>query len=238
MAVLKSGTERALTTEQQIELLKAELHEQREANRVLQQQYQTLKTQNDRLLRKEVEHQHARTNLLQKRIVMSRAVVLVPENLVIGDRLENCTIKVYRGTNVLVADTAELINCRIIGLETYPDGKLHPTTRHTGTIEIKGVFYNMTPRKFAISTMERVLISPGARVVGNICADRIVITELTRVKGRLATRDLLMERRARKEMAGSKGRKEQSSLQTVENENETAGAAELQQNEKLDEVIT
>lgn len=236
MAHLKSGMEKGITSEQQIELLKAELDQQREANRTLQQQYQNLKIQNERLLRKEVEHQSARTNLLQKRIIMSRATVLVPENLVIGDRLENCTIKVYRGTNVVVADTAELINCRIIGLETYPDGKFHASAKHTGTIEIKGVFYNMMPRKFAISTMDRVVISPGARVVGNICADRIIITELTRVKGRLATRDLLMERRAKKEMARLKNRKEQSS--PLEIEKDTAGAAELQQNEKLDEVIT
>jgi hypothetical protein len=233
---LKSGTEKPLSYEQQIELLKAELQQYREANQMLQQQYQSLKVQNERLLKKEAEHQSARTNLLQKRIIMSRATVLVPENLVIGDRLENCTIKVYRGTNVVVADTAELINCRIIGLEVYPDGKFNSPGKHSGTIEIKGVFYNMTPRKFAISTLDRVIISPGARVVGNICADKIVVTELTRVKGRLATRDLLMERRARKQETDQENSIEPSSPQDLDTE--TAGASELQQNEKLDEVIS
>lgn len=236
MAHLKSGTEKPLSVEHKIELLTAELQQYREANQMLQQQYQALKLQNERLLKKEAEHQSARTTLLQKRIIMSRATVLVPENLVIGDRLENCTIKVYRGTNVVVADTAELINCRIIGLETFPDGKFNPAGKHTGTIEIKGVFYNMTPRRFAISTLDRVIISPGARVVGNICADKIVVTELTRVKGRLATRDLLMERRARKEASDRREQIEQSSEQDLEKA--TAGDSELQQNENLDEVIS
>jgi hypothetical protein len=186
--------------EQQTELLKAELQQYKEANQILQQQYQTLKVQNERLLKKEAEHQNARTTLLQKRIIMSRAVVLVPENLVIGDRLENCTIKVYRGTNVTISDTAELINCRIIGLKHSADGRTTTGSRHAGTIEIKGVFYNLTPRKFAISTAERVVISPGARVVANILADKIIINELVRFKGRLASTDLISEKRKRKEL--------------------------------------
>jgi hypothetical protein len=63
--------------------------------------------------------------------------------------------------------------------------------RQTGTIEIKGVFLNADQKKFAISTHEKVQISPGARVIGNICARTIVVGELTKVRGRLATRDLL-----------------------------------------------
>jgi hypothetical protein len=125
--------------------------------------------------------------------------VLVPENLVIGDRLENCTIKVYRGTNVVLTDTAELINCRIIGLDHAADGKTVAPGKHQGTIEIKGVFYNMTPRKFGIATYERVIISPGARVVGNILAERIVIHELTKVRGRFASLDLIRMKRELKE---------------------------------------
>src|SRR6185436_721762 len=140
--------------EQQLELLKAELQQYKEANQILQQQYQTLKLQNERMLKKEAEHQNAKSHLLQKRIIMSRAIVLVPENLVIGDRLENCTIKVYRGTNVVLTDTAELINCRIIGLDHAADGKTVSPGKHPGTIEIKGVFYNMTPRKYGIATYE------------------------------------------------------------------------------------
>lgn len=186
--------------EHEIELLKAELQQYKEANQILQQQYQTLKLQNERLLKKEAEHQNARTTLLQKRIIMSRAVVLVPENLVIGDRLENCTIKVYRGTNVTISDTAELINCRIIGLDHSSDGRTTTGSKHFGTIEIKGVFYNLTPKRFAIATSERVVISPGARVAANIMADRIIINELVKFKGRLASRELIRERRHRKEL--------------------------------------
>jgi hypothetical protein len=238
MAQWRSGTEKTtIPLEQQVELLKAELQQHREANQVLQQQYQQLKVQNERLLRKEAEHQSARTTLLRKRIIMSRAVVLVPENLVIGDRLENCTIKVYRGTSVVIADTAEMINCRIVGLETYPDGKIQPPgTRNPGTIEIKGVFYNMAPRKFAISTLDKVIIAPGARVVGNICADKIVVSELTRVKGRLASRELLIERRLRREMAKA-GAMEASA--ELNQEPEMNGAHEpLHTNENVDEVIS
>jgi hypothetical protein len=71
--------------------------------------------------------------------------------------------------------------------------------KHQGTIEIKGVFYNMTPRKFGIATYERVIISPGARVVGNILAERIVIHELTKVRGRFASLDLIRMKRELKE---------------------------------------
>src|SRR5262245_45482868 len=98
-------SEKVHSLEQQLELLKAELQQYKESNQILQQQYQTLKLQNERMLKKEAEHQSAKNNLLHKRIIMSRAIVLVPENLVIGDRLENCTIKVYRGTNVVLTDT-------------------------------------------------------------------------------------------------------------------------------------
>jgi cytoskeletal protein CcmA (bactofilin family) len=144
---------------------------------------------------------------------------------------------VYRGTNVVISDTAELINCRIIGLETFADGKLAAANKNLGTIEIKGVFYNMTPKKFAILTMDRVLISPGARVVGNICADRIIVTELTRIRGRLASRDLVLERRARKQ--GVQNKETQTQQSSQENlETETAGGSEIQTNEKLDEVIS
>jgi hypothetical protein len=185
--------------EHQVELLQAELQQYKEANEILQQQYQTLKLQNERMLKKEAEHQNAKSHLLQKRIIMSRAIVLVPENLVIGDRLENCTIKVYRGTNVVLTDTAELINCRIIGLDHAADGRTVTASKHPGTIEIKGVFYNMTPRKFAIATSERVIISPGARVVGNIRADLIIVNELTKVRGRLASNDIIRKLREQKE---------------------------------------
>jgi len=203
--------------EQQLELLKAELQQYKEANQILQQQYQTLKLQNERMLKKEAEHQSAKSHLLQKRIIMSRAIVLVPENLVIGDRLENCTIKVYRGTNVVLSDTAELINCRIIGLDHAADGRTVTSSKHPGTIEIKGVFYNMTPRKFAISTSERVIISPGARVVGNILAERIVIHELTKVRGHLASTDLIRKRRELKE--SKKREKEEFEEQTKPHDN-------------------
>jgi hypothetical protein len=185
--------------EHQVELLQAELQQYKEANQILQQQYQTLKLQNERMMKKEAEHQSAKSHLLQKRIIMSRAIVLVPENLVIGDRLENCTIKVYRGTNVVLTDTAELINCRIIGLDHASDGRTVTTAKNPGTIEIKGVFYNMTPRKFAIATSERVIICPGARVVGNIRADRIVIHELTKVRGRMASNDIIRKLREERE---------------------------------------
>jgi hypothetical protein len=199
------NSDKVHSLEQQLELLKAELQQYKEANQILQQQYQTLKLQNERMLKKEAEHQSAKNHLLHKRIIMSRAIVLVPENLVIGDRLENCTIKVYRGTNVVLTDTAELINCRIIGLDHAADGKTVAPGKHPGTIEIKGVFYNMTPRKFGIATYERVIISPGARVVGNILAERIVINELTKIRGRFASLDLIRKKR---ELKDSKEREE------------------------------
>jgi hypothetical protein len=191
MTTWRSGTDRMTDLEQELTLLKAELQQYKEANETLQEQYKVLKLQNERLLKKEAEHQNAKQSLIQKRIILSRAVILVPQNLVIGDRLENCVIKIYRGNNVTITDTAELVNCRIIGLNEYSEDNTAKVLRQTGTIEIKGVFLNADPKKFAISTYEKVQISPGARVFGNICAGTIVVGELTKVRGRLATRDLL-----------------------------------------------
>jgi len=189
---MRSQEDKVHALEQQVELLKAELEQQKEANRLLQVQQQQLKVQNERLLRKEAEHQSSRESLMHKRIILSRAVILVPENMIIGDRLENSIIKIYRGNNVTITDTAELINCRIIGMEEWADGK---TTKPMGTIEIKGLFYNTDTQKFAITTHDRVVISPGARVGGNICAASIVVTDLTKVRGKLATRELFAQNR-------------------------------------------
>ncbi len=221
MAHFRTGTDRSQSIEQQLELVKAELQQHKEANQVLQQQYSLLKTQNERLLKKEAEHQSARATLIQKRILVSRAVILVPESLVIGDRLENCTLRIFRGNNVTISDTAELINCRIVGLETAFDGK---PTRNSGTVEIRGVFYNCDPRRFAISTYGRVVVSPGARLVGSIRAERIVISELTKVKGRFATRDLLRERKLRREarLNSQSNELEEATLE----ETELSGSAE------------
>ena len=184
--------------EQEMTLLKAELQQYKEANETLQEQYKVLKLQNERLLKKEAEHQNAKQSLIQKRIILSRAIILVPQNLVIGDRLENCVIKIYRGNNLTISDTAEMVNCRIIGLNEYAEDNAAKVLRQTGTIEIKGVFLNADQKKFAISTHERVQISPGARVIGNICAGTIAIGELTKVRGRLATRDLLAQRKMKR----------------------------------------
>ena len=97
--------------------LSSELENLKKQKQDQQQQFQMLKIQNERLLKMEAQHQIARKSLLEKRIVFSRAEVLFPENMVIGDRLENCTLKVYKGNSLTVGDTAELINCRIIGLD-------------------------------------------------------------------------------------------------------------------------
>jgi len=198
MTTWRSGTDRMTDLEQELTLLKAELQQYREANETLQEQYKVLKLQNERLLKKEAEHQNAKQSLIQKRIILSRAVILVPQNLVIGDRLENCVIKIYRGNNVTITDTAELVNCRIIGLDEYFEDNAAKVLRQSGTIEIKGIFLNSDPRKFAISTHEKVQISPGARVIANICARTIVIGELTKVRGRLATRDMLALRKMKR----------------------------------------
>jgi hypothetical protein len=225
MTQWRPGSDRQ-TAGNQLELVKAELQQYKEANQILQQQYQTLKTQNERLLKKEAEHQNAKTSLLQKRIIISRAIFLVPENLVIGDRLENCVIKIYRGNNVTITDTAELINCRIIGLEHYSDGRITHPSRHPGTIEIRGVFYNLSPRGYAISTHERVVISPGARVVGNIAANRIVVNELTKVRGRLASRDLIVQRNKMRELEQAKTKLQKHHIQQKNAETELNGSAE------------
>lgn len=194
-----SNSDRVAALERQLELLKAELEEHKEANQNLKQQYQTLKIQNDRLLRKEAEHEKAKTSLLQKRIILSHAVITVPQNMVIGDRLENSIIKIYKGNTLTVSDTAEMINCKIIGLDEYADEKpAISAARPVGGIEIKGIFFNYDPRGFAISTHEKVVICPGARVVANICAEKIIVTELTRIRGRLATRDLLTRKGKKK----------------------------------------
>jgi hypothetical protein len=198
MTTWRSGTDRMTDLEQELTLLKAELQQYKEANEAFQEQCKVLKLQNERLLKKEAEHQNAKQSLIQKRIILSRAIILVPQNLVIGDRLENCVIKIYRGNNLTISDTAELVNCRIIGLNEYFEDNAAKVLRQTGTIEIKGVFLNADPNRFAISTFEKIMISPGARVLGNMCAKTIVIGELTKVRGRLATRDLLALRKMKR----------------------------------------
>ena len=196
----RSKSDQISDLETQVNDLKRELDKARQEHRTVQQQHQTLKTQNDRLLKMEAQHQSARKSLLGKRIIFSRAVILFPSNVVIGDRLENCILKVYRGCHLLVDDTAELINCRIIGLEHYSDPTASRVSRPSGTIEIKGVFYNTHPRRFAISTFERVVIHRGVRFRGNVCASSIVIPELTKIRGRFASRELLEQRKKRKDM--------------------------------------
>jgi hypothetical protein len=191
---------RSRSEHEQIEELKKELDQTRNSCKTLQQQYQTLKAQNDRLMKMEAQHQSARKSLMEKKVIFSRAIIFFPSNVVIGDRLENCVLKIYRGVNVLVDDSAELINCRIIGLEQYSDGSLSKPNRPTGTIEIKGIFYNTNPRRFAISTYDRVVIHRGVRFRGNVCASSIVIPELTKIRGRFASRELLEQRRKRKQM--------------------------------------
>lgn len=184
--------------ERQLRGLQHDLDNFRVEREELQRQIQGLKIQNERLLKMEAQHQSAKTSLIHKRIVLSRAVILVPEHMVIGDRMENCVIKIYRGNNLTLAENAELVNCRIIGLDHYAEEKTVRTQRHLGTIEIKGSFLNSDPRKFAIRTHERVVISKGARFIGSVCASNIVITDLTRVRGRFASRELLEEYRQRR----------------------------------------
>src|SRR5947208_17155584 len=106
------NNDRGLSLDKQLELLKAELEQYKEANNSLKQQYQLLKVQNERLLKKEAEHEKAKQSLIQKRIILSHAVILVPYNMVIGDRLENSIIKIYRGTTLTISDSSELINCK------------------------------------------------------------------------------------------------------------------------------
>ena len=191
---------RSKSEREELAELKQELDQTRQVLVKLQQQHQTLKTQNERLLKMEAQHQSARKGLLSKRVVITRAVFLFPSNIVIGDRLENCVLKIYRGNHLLVDDTAELINCRIIGLEHYSDPTLPKSSRTTGTIEIKGVFYNTHSTRFAISTHERVVIHRGVRFRGNVCASSIVIPELTKIRGRFASRELLEQRKKRKQL--------------------------------------
>jgi regulator of replication initiation timing len=196
----RSRSDQISDLERELIELRKELEQTRQSHGTLQQQHQTLKTQNDRLLRMEAQHQSARKSLVEKKVVFSRAVIFFPANVVIGDRLENCVLKIYRGVHVLVDDTAEMINCRIIGLDQYSDGSIQKTNRPSGTIEIKGVFYNTNPRRFAISTYERVVIHRGVRFRGNVCASSIVIPELTKIRGRFASRELLEQRRKRKQL--------------------------------------
>jgi hypothetical protein len=186
-------------SEQDLEQLKSELDQLRQENQTLKQQCQNLKVQNDRLLKMEAQHQSAKTSLIKKRIILSRAIIIVPENMVIGDRIENSVIKIYRGINLTISDTAELINCRIIGLDEYADPRGIKTVRPMGTIEIKGMFYNNTRRRFSIFTNERVLIHRGIRFRGNVCAGAIVISDLSRVRGRFATRELWDQQKSSRE---------------------------------------
>ncbi|HEY4492670.1 MAG TPA: hypothetical protein VI958_11770 [Acidobacteriota bacterium] len=174
--------------------VREDLERTKRAYHELQQQYQALKVQNDRLLRMEAQHQSAKESLVRKRIILSRAVILVPENMVIGDQMENCVIKIYRGNNLIITDSAKLINCRIIGLEEYSEERRHTAPKTMGSVEIKGQFYNTNGAKFAISTYEKVGICPGARVVGNIRAEAIVVSELTKVSGKFASRQLIREK--------------------------------------------
>jgi len=190
MNQLRSKTDQIHDLEQQIKELREELEKYKQTHQQLQQQHQLLKTQNERLLKMEAQHQSAQQSLIQKRVILSRAEILVPEHMVIGDRMENCVIKIYKGNNLIVTDRAELINCRIIGLDHYADETINRSGRSPGTIEIKGLFLNSNLQKFAISTHERVVIRPGARFRGNICARTIIVSDLTRVRGRLATREL------------------------------------------------
>ena len=189
----RSKAEEMRDLEQQIIALRTELERIKEDYHSLQQQYQTLKLQNDRLLKMEAEHQSSKESLIRKRIVLSHAVLLIPESMVIGDHMENSVIKIYRGNNLTVADTGKLINCRIIGLNRYSDSVKNKSTKPVGTIEIKGIFYNSNPRKFAISTHDRVVISPGARFMGNVRAENIIVSPLTKVRGRFVTRQLVRE---------------------------------------------
>ena len=198
MSQWRSKTEQNL--ERQLADVQNELQKLKQADQDLQQQYRMLKIQNDRLLKMEAQHQSAKRSLLEKRIIFSRAVILFPENMVIGDRLENCVLKIYRGNNLTLTDTAELINCRIVGLEHYPDGSLRKPVKTPGTIDIRGIFYNTYPRRFAISTYERVVIQRGVRFRGNIRAGSIVVSELSKVRGRFATRELLEKTLRAKEL--------------------------------------
>ena len=188
---------------QQVSALREKLEKTNQAYQALQQHYQALKNQNERLLRMEAQHQSAKESLIRKRIVLSRAILLVPENMVIGDQMENCVIKIYKGNSLVVTDSAKLINCRIIGLDEYSEEKKHTANRGVGTIEIKGLFYNANPHKYAISTHEKLVICPGARFMGNVRAETIVISELTRVSGRFSSRSLLRERRGLRPQAVS-----------------------------------
>jgi regulator of replication initiation timing len=196
----RSKSEHISDLQNQIKELQKELDQSKNAHRTLQQQHHTLKLQNDRLMKMEAQHQSARKSLFEKRVIFSRASVLFPGNIVIGDRLENCVLKIYRGNHMLIDDTAELINCRIVGLEHYNDETIPRTNRPIGSIEIKGVFYNTNARRFAISTFERVVIHKGVRFRGNVCASSIVIPELTKIRGRFASRELLEQRRKRKQL--------------------------------------
>ena len=190
MNQFRSKTDTIQDLERQVRGLQAELDKCKADRETFQRQVQNLKFQNERLMKMEAQHQSGKTSLIHKRIILSRAVILVPEHMVIGDRMENCVIKIYRGNNLTITDTAELINCRIIGLDQYPDGNSPRLTRTVGTIDIKGTFHNTNMRRFAIRTHERVIVSKGARFTGNVCAGSIIINDLTRIKGRFASREL------------------------------------------------
>src|SRR5919198_710688 len=103
----RSKTDHIEDLERELRGLKSELDKFKVEKDELQRQLQNLKLQNERLLKMEAQHQSGKTSLLHKRIILSRAVILVPEHMVIGDRMENCVIKIYRGNNLTVTDTAE-----------------------------------------------------------------------------------------------------------------------------------
>ena len=67
----------AAELEQNLAELKQELEKAQQESQALKSQCQTLKVQNERLLKMEAQHQSAKTSLMKKRIIISRAVIIV-----------------------------------------------------------------------------------------------------------------------------------------------------------------
>lgn len=170
----------------------------RDAERALRDENRILKTQNQRLLKRVAQYQSASRSVLEKRIILSHAEILFPENVVIGDRMENCVLKIYRGNSLLISESAQLLNCRVIALDEYSPDFPHRKEKSEGSIDIKGFFFNTQSRRFAISSRGRVVFHRGARFRGNVCAGSIIVSELTRVRGRLVSRELWEERKSKK----------------------------------------